>query len=88
MYSFSLLGDPAIPPESEGLILLRFGGMNSEGREEDPGIDPSLPYSSLAFAAWTGREWCQKLRLSGLPADTEDSERSIADPGASSWGAG
>lgn len=35
IYSLSRLGDPVEPPESGGLVLLRFGGMNSEGSDED-----------------------------------------------------
>ena len=77
MYSFSLFGDD--PGDLlHSLVLLRFGGKNSEGREDDDadGMDPSFP-----FAAWTGREWCQKLRLRGPPADTDDNDRSISDGG-------
>lgn len=38
MYSLSLLGDPVELSESEGPVLLRFGGINSWGSD-----GPSLP---------------------------------------------
>jgi len=52
MYSLSRFGDDpgdVLP----SLILLRFGGKNSEGRDDDDadGMDPSFP-----FVAWIGRE--------------------------------
>jgi len=41
-------------------------------------MDPSFP-----LGAWTGREWCQKLRFKGPPLDdTDDRERSMTDTDA------